>query len=166
MMRGSMQTQHLATYLSDHLAGSEAAVRLIGRYVEREPDSPFGVLMADLLHEIEEDREQLKRLMARVGANPSSVKKAGAIGAELLTSLRSKVPVVGSGSGEVARLEDLELLSMGIEGKRLLWAALAPLRDDAFDGFDFGSLAARAQDQRDRVEAFRLRAAAAAFLAG
>ena len=62
---------------------------------------------------------------------------------------------------KVALLEDVEVLSLGIEGKRLLWAALGaaaashePLRE-----FDFDALQARAQEQRDRLEPFRLRLA-------
>lgn len=160
---GDGSERRLATYLSDHLAGSEAAIRMVGRYAEREPDSPLGVLMRELLDEIEQDRAELKRLMARLGASPSPVKKAGAIGAELLSNLRGKVPVVGTGSPEVTRLEELELLCLGIQGKHLLWRALQPLHHDAFEGFDFAALAQRAREQRDRVEPFRLEAAAAAF---
>lgn len=159
----SERSGRLATYLGDHLAGSEAAIRLVGRYAEREPDSPLGVLMTDLLEEIEQDRRVLRDLMARIGASPSPMKKAGAIGAELVSSLRGKVPVVGTGSEAVSRLEDLELLCLGIEGKHLLWRALEPLGVLAFDDIDFGALARRAQEQRNRVEAFRLEAAAAAF---
>jgi hypothetical protein len=73
------------------------------------------------------------------------------------------VPVVGTGSHEVARLEDLELLCLGIQGKLLLWRALEPLEHPAFEGSDLGALARRAEDQRDRLEPFRRRAAAAAF---
>jgi hypothetical protein len=152
----------LATYLSDHLAGSEAAIRLVGRYA-RDPDPELAGLMRELAEEIEADREELTRLMARLGARPSPVKKAGAVGAELLTSLRGRVPVVGTGSHEVARLEDLELLCLGIQGKLLLWRALEPLEHPAFEGSDLGALARRAEDQRDRLEPFRRRAAAAAF---
>jgi hypothetical protein len=155
--------QRLAAYLSDHLAGSSAALRMIQRHTDREPDSALGTLMADLLEEIRADRAELERVMAVVGASSSPVKHAGAIGAELISSLRSKVPLVGSGSEEVARLEELELLSMGIEGKRLLWKALEACALPALEGFDLAHLAERAQDQRERLEPFRLAAAADAF---
>lgn len=157
--------RRLATYLGDHLAGSEAAIRLVRRYAEREPSSPLGLLMADLLQDIEQDRDVLKDLMARLGASPNPVKRAGAIGAELVSSLRGRVPVVGTGSEEVALLEDLELLCLGIQGKLLLWRALGAPGMEAFEGVEFAELAERAEDQRDRVEAFRLEAATAAFWA-
>jgi hypothetical protein len=155
--------QRPAAYLSDHLAGSFAALRLIQRRADREPDSALGRLMAELLQEIRADRAELERVMAAVGASSNPVKHAGAIGAELFSSLRSKVPLVGSGSEEVARLEELELLSMGVEGKRLLWKALESCALPALEGFDLAALAERAQGQRERLEPFRRAAAADAF---
>lgn len=157
------EDKRLAAYLSDHLAGSSAALRLIQRYVDREPDSPLGTLMVDLLAEIRSDRGELERLLTSLGASASRVKHAGAIGAEVFANLRSKAPLVGSGSEEVARLEDLELLSMGIEGKRLLWRALDEVATPALEGVDFAALAERARDQRERLEPFRLAAAEEAF---
>lgn len=158
-----MDEQRLGAYLSDHQAGSSAALRLIQRCVDREPDTPLGTLMADLLVEIRADRAELERVMTAVGASSNPVKHAGAIGVEMFSSLRSKVPLVGSGSAEVARLEELELLSMGIEGKRLLWAALQACALPELDAFDLPALEGRARDQRARLEAFRLKAAAEAF---
>ena len=118
--------------------------------------------MAELLEEIRADQAELERVMTAVGASASPVKHAGAIGAELLSSLRGKVPLLGSGA-EVALLEELELLSMGVEGKRLLWKALEACALPALEDFDLARLAERAQDQRERLEAFRLEAAADAF---
>ena len=50
---------------------------------------------------------------------------------------------------------------MGIEGKRLLWRALAAAAEGTpgLRGTDYGRLEQRAEDQRQRVEAFRLEAA-------
>jgi hypothetical protein len=162
-MASTVKDERLSVYLSDHLAGSEAAIRLIKRYLDREPDSELGRVLDDLIGRILEDRAELQALMTRIGASPSLVKKAGAIGAELLANLRGRAPVLGAGSDEVARLEDLELLSMGIEGKRLLWRALESCEHPALEGMDLAGLAERAQGQRDHLEPFRRRAAAAAF---
>jgi hypothetical protein len=155
--------RRLATYLSDHLAGSSAAIRLVQRHADREPPSPSATVMRKLLEEIREDREELERVMTAVGANANPIKQAGAIGAEMLTSLRNKVPVVGAGSQEIARLEELEILSLGIEGKRLLWLALETRSDAALKAFDFPTLAKRAKAQRDRLEPLRREAAVEAF---
>lgn len=155
--------QRLNTYLNDHLAGSSAAIRLGQRHVDREASSPFGAVMRELLEEIRADREELERVMAAVGASANPVKQAGAIGAEVIANLRSKAPVVGAGSQEVARLEELEILSLGIEGKRLLWLVLGTRSNPALGSFDFTALAKRAKAQRDRLEPWRREAAAEAF---
>jgi hypothetical protein len=73
--------------------------------------------------------------------------------------------MIGPGSEESARLEEVEVLSLGIEGKRLLWATLAQLSstDARLMGFPFPDLKQRAKSQRDRLERFRLRLAADAL---
>jgi hypothetical protein len=164
----TLEAEHdgrLDPYLNDHLAGSVAAIRLAERFRERELDTELGTVLSDLIDEIEEDRDVLLDVMERVGASLNPVKRAGALGAELLTSLRERVPMLGAGSAEVARLEEIELLTLGIEGKRLLWRALERLaRSDArLDGIDFTELAKRAKGQRDRLEPFRLKLATEAF---
>lgn len=159
------QDRRLDAYLNDHLAGSAAAIRLAERYSDRELDTELGALLRELVAEIEQDRQVLEDVMELVGSSPNPVKRAGALGAELLTSLRDRVPMLGAGSAEVARLEEIELLTLGVEGKRLLWKALGRLaRSDAcLEGFDFTELAKRAKAQRDRLEPFRLKLAREAF---
>jgi len=115
--------------------------------------------------EIEEDRGVLERVMVRIGATPNPVKQAAAAGAVLLTGVKNRLPIFGSGSAEVSRLEEIELLSLGIQGKRLLWRALGALAetDRRLKEFGFATLESRAQAQRDRLEPFRLELASAAL---
>lgn len=100
-------------------------------------------------------------MVRSLGGSPPRIKRATALGAERIGSLRMWLPMIGPGSEESARLEELELLSLGIEGKRLLWAALAQLSstDARLSGFPFPELKQRAKSQRDRLERFRLRLA-------
>lgn len=153
--------RRLSMYLDDHLAGSSGAVRLAGRLRDRDPGSELGRVLDDLIGEIEEDRTTLHRIMELMGATPSTVKRTGAVAAEMLGSLRHRLPVLGAGSSNVALLEDVEVLSLGIEGKRLLWAALGAVATshEHLREFDFDALQARAREQRDRLEPFRLRLA-------
>ena len=97
-------------------------------------------------------------LIAALGGSTNPVKRAGALGAEMLASLRMQMPVLGAGSTEAARLEEIEVLSLGIEGKRMLWTALGEVKtsEPRLTAFDFPALEGRAQDQRDRLERFRL----------
>ena len=59
------------------------------------------------------------------------------------------------------RFEDLETLSLGVEGSLALWAALhdAYGDDSRLRGVDLDALSARARSQRSRIEQQRLDAA-------
>jgi hypothetical protein len=147
----------LSVYLNDHLAGSAAGVQLAKRCREAHGDSDLGRYLEGLVGQIEEDRRVLERVMTRVGAQSNLVKQAGALGAEVLARLKHLTPVLGAGS-TVARLEEIELLSLGIEGKRLLWGLLNELSgsDDRLREFDFTALGEGARTQRDGLEPFRI----------
>ena len=152
-------------YLNDHLAGASAALQHVDRMRAREPESELGHVLEALRVEIEEDRTVLERVIGALGGSPNPVKRAGALGVEMLANLRMQMPVLGAGSADATRLEEFEVLSLGIEGKRLLWRALAEVRkaEPRLTTFDFAALEGRAQDQRDRLERFRLRFASEAL---
>jgi hypothetical protein len=57
----------------------------------------------------------------------------------------------------------LEGLIMGITGKQLLWRALDAVNLPKAQGFDFKELQRRAEEQIERTEAERIRAARRAF---
>jgi hypothetical protein len=155
----------LAGYLNDHLAGSAAALQLVDRVRSRDPDSELGYVLEALRSEIEEDQVVLDGVLATVGGSANPAKRAGALGMEVLADLRTALPVIGAGSSDAARLEEVEVLSLGIEGKRLLWKALGEVKgsDPRFATFDFQALERRAQEQRDRLEVIRLEIAGAVF---
>jgi hypothetical protein len=154
----------LSAYLNDHHAGSAAAIQLANRCRERHRDSDLGRHLRDLVDEIEDDQHVLAEVMTAVGAQANPVKRAGALGAEILTRLKQWVPILGSGSG-VASVEEMELLTLGVEGKQLLWRLLGELSgsDERLQGFDFTALAERAQVQQDGLEPFRARLGMATF---
>jgi hypothetical protein len=68
--------------------------------------------------------------------------------------------------GQLARLEKLEALALGIEGKRALWRALLAVAEEipALRNVDLVRLDQRADDQRTRVEVRRIEAAREAFV--
>ena len=57
----------------------------------------------------------------------------------------------------------LEGLIMGITGKQLLWRSLGTANLPKTEGFDFKELQRRAEEQIERTEAERIRAAQQAF---
>jgi hypothetical protein len=151
-------------YVSDHLAGAAAAIQLAERCRTRDPASELGHELQGLLGDIEDDKRFLERVLEAAGGSPKPIKRASALGMELLANLRMSLPVLGPGSAGTARLEEIETLCLGIEGKRLMWRALASA-DGALAGFDFEDVERRAEAQRSRLERFRLQLASTAFRA-
>jgi hypothetical protein len=158
-----MSKEHLSTYLNDHLAGSNFAVEILERLTS-EARSLSSSLTA-LKEEIEEDREQLRTLMAKQHIEESRLRKAGGWIAEQLTEL--KLEVEDDAKGRLRRLERLEALAIGIDGKIALWDALDAAADSntELEGIDYERLSQRGRDQRARVETLRLQAAREALAA-
>jgi hypothetical protein len=151
----------LAIYLNDHLAGSELARGRCRHARDQNLGNEFGGFLEWLLGQIEEDRATLGRVMERVGATPSPVKKAFGVVAERAARLKRNGRLIGY--SPLSRLLELEFLSLGVEGKRLLWVMLAELGDARLDEFDFGALSERATEQRVRIENHRIKAGLIAF---
>ncbi|AMV37954.1 hypothetical protein [Planctomyces sp. SH-PL62] len=157
---------HLATYLTDHMAGSVAAVELLERFKEEHGDDPIGRTATQLLKEIADERKVLDDLAERVGASVTLPRKAASWIAEKAAQLKLRYD--DPQGGPLRRMESFEALSLGIEGKRLLWRALATASARRLElaGPDYDGLIALAEDQRRRVEVHRLAAAEEALTAG
>jgi len=156
-----MSREHLATYLNDHLSGSVTAIEILDRLAEEASDlNPF---VARLKKDIEADQQQLVDLMAKLKVPQSRLRKAGGWLAEQVAE--AKLEVDDQSGGLLRRLERLEAVVLGIEGKFVLWQALeaASFEDARLQGLDYGLLADRARDQRERVETFRIEAARSAL---
>lgn len=155
-----MSKEHLSIYLNDHLAGANFALELLDHLATENPDLKTSLTV--FKKEIDEDREQLKMLMARLGVTESRVRKAGTWLAESLTEV--KLDVDDDPHGPLRRLERLEALGVGIDGKIALWQAMeAAPRNDGTSTFDFELLTRRGREQRSRVEVLRLQAARVAL---
>jgi len=133
----------LSIYLNDHLAGATAGVQLARRLAPGE-----------LAEEIEEDRESLLDVMRRLSVGRDHVRAVLGWGGEKALRLKPG-----------GRFEELEALSLGVEGKLALWTALrrATGDDPRVRSVDFDALIARARSQRRRLEERRLRAASDAL---
>jgi hypothetical protein len=158
-----VQWRLLSIYLNDHLAGSTVGVELTRRVLRENDGSELGTFLRGLLSEIEEDRATLVQLMERLSIQHSRAKTAAAWTAEKLGRLKLNGQI--RGYSPLSRLVELEGLATGIEGKRSLWLALAEIRDrdERLLELDLDALAERARSQRDRLEPYRLAAAAAAL---
>ncbi|MGH7527298.1 MAG: hypothetical protein ACREMX_11405 [Gemmatimonadales bacterium] len=160
-----MSTAALATYLNDHLAGSVGAIELLEQGLESSEGTPLESFFTEVLGAVREDQELLRDLIRGIDASESPLKKAGAWLAEKVSRVK-----LGGGWAErspLSRLEMLETLGMGIQGKLALWRALRTVADShpALRALDFSDLERRAMKQHDQVEAQRLAAAREALVA-
>jgi hypothetical protein len=150
----------LATYLQDHMAGAMMGVEILEALRDQHSGEPLGRFAADLLVEVEADRDVLQRILDRVGGS-SLIKEATAWVGEKISRLK----LSRQAGGELGTFEALEALALGILGKRSLWMALITVaaQDDRIDTPDLEQLVTRSQSQYERVEERRLLAARAAL---
>jgi hypothetical protein len=153
----------LSIYLNDHLAGAIVGVELAKRAAGSNAGTPMGEALRSLAQEIEEDRGELEALMSRLGIKRSPLKSSLAWVAEKGGRLKLNGRVLGY--SDLSRLEELEGLRLGVEGKLSLWRALERIASstDEISPADLERLIKRAEDQRDRLETLRLSAAEQAF---
>jgi len=151
----------LSIYLGDHYAGSVAAVQLARRAAQSNQGTPYGEELATLATEIEEDRQALRLIMQRRGIRPDPAKAALAWSAEKLGRLKLNGQLTGY--SPLSRLEELEILSLGVEGKLGMWRALERALDPGVPEADLDTLIKRALSQRQRLERQRLDAASEAL---
>lgn len=159
----SSPKERLASYLTDHLAGSVAALDLIEKLRSHNEGTPLATFLAQLGPEIAADQKVLQGLIESVGEPKSVLKQAGGWVAEKLTRVRFDERVTGS--ADLSRLLELEMLAVGIDAKGALWTALRPLAGayPAVAALDLDRLVDRAQSQRQGVEEHRVEAATQAF---
>lgn len=154
--------KRLAIYLNDHLAGATLGVELARRSRgSNQGDSDFGPALAELCAEIEADRETLKRVMTRLGVGQSKLKPLAAVLGERAGRLKLNGQL--RGYSPLSRLDELELLQLGVTGKQRLWQALDHSRSADLRDFDLDALAERASGQLRRLEELHLRAAGLAL---
>jgi hypothetical protein len=147
----------LAIYLNDHLAGATLGVELARRLrSSNEGDAEFGRPLARLCAEIEADREALVGLMEHLKVSRDPVKPVLAKAAEKLGRLKPNGRL--RSYSPLSRVLELEFLSGLVGGKLQLWNALEQSYGESLDGFDLHDLAARADNQGQRLEDLHLAA--------
>jgi hypothetical protein len=160
-----MPTKLLAIYLNDHLAGATAGAAVAQRAVgsNRNNDAYYPSL-AVLAEEIREDRASLLGIMSalKVGADP--VKQALAWAAEKAGRLKLNGHLLSY--SPLSRLDELELLALGVTGKLALWRSLELLAPEEarLHPEQLTELIARAERQLKEIETCRRHAASDAFL--
>ena len=153
-----MDDRLLSIYLNDHLGGAMTGRELATRCRSRNEGTKLGRFLDRLLAEIEEDRATLAGLIDRLDLRRDPLKPVLGWSTEKLLRMKpnGRIPLVAY--SPLMRLQELELLSIGIEGKRLMWLALAALadRDQRIHRQQMERFAARAERQREELERHRL----------
>lgn len=151
-----MANEDLSVYLNDHLAGSTAGLELLD---ELRQIPGLEAWARQLRADIEEDRQVLESVMRSADISHSAARQAAAWVTEKLASLKTRMD--GPAGSALHRLELIEALALGIEGKRALWTALQAVgdRDAGLQRPDYARLLERADQQRRVVESRRLEAA-------
>jgi hypothetical protein len=153
--------RELDSYLNDHLAGSVGALELIEHWAHRHEGKPLGAFFSDIGTEIRADQGTLRDLMHRLAIAESNVRKAGAWAAE--KAGRARLIIAGDEPGSVGLVLTLEGLIMGVTGKKFMWRVVAARNLPQLSGYDFKKLERRAEQQIERIEVERIRAAQQAF---
>jgi hypothetical protein len=149
----------IGIYLNDHLAGATAGTELARRIAGSAQDREEHATLHALAAEVAQDRATLLDIMAALGiAIRTYTVYAGWIG-EKAGRLKFNGRIFAR--SPLSRLEELELLRLGVEGKAAGWRMLRALAetDQRLDPARIDELIARARRQADLLEDLRVRAA-------
>lgn len=156
--------QQIERYLNDHLAGSNGALHLLNQLAERQEIESERLFFQNLQKMVKKDQALLKDLLEKANMEKSlPLEIAGA-----LTEGAGRLKLLWEGlkPGELGMFEALEVLALGIQGKRLLWAMLGELSPyfPEWGAYDFAELELQAIKQRDQVEERRIETGCEALL--
>ena len=161
-----MAHKGMDVYLHDHLGGATLGAELADQIGEYGEGTALADIMVTLRAEIEEDRRTLLELMDRLDAGQHPVKQATGWLAEKAS--RVKFSGLTSGDRDHGLFMALEILALGVQGKRSLWVALREVRADhpPLAALDLDALILRAEKQYATLEPERVAAGRRALAAG
>lgn len=150
----------LATYLREHLSGSDAAVQVLEGVRGSNAGTKEGGLFASLHEQFMRERELLRVLLAELGESPLSSKR---VATKVTGSLLKAV--AGGKYGDLSLFRTLEGLAIGVQGKRCMWRALQTADHDfaAASPQRFAELEVLAVRQWEAIEERRLSLAPGLF---
>ncbi len=149
----------LETYLNHHLAGSAGGRMLAKHLADTAPDDTERLFFLGLRDLIEGDRDVLEQVIREAGFTVGKIRQA--VGSAVARAGIWKMDLNGTDIGDLGRFEMVELLSIGIHGKYLLWKTLREINGlhSEWNGRDFEALEKSALSQSADIEAYRAREA-------
>lgn len=145
----------LAIYLRHHAAASRGGVDLFLRSARTQLSHEARQELRNLAAEVTQDREQLMRILRRLGIPRPRFAEVLVGVAETLGRLKPNGTLVRR--SPLSDVMELEALSTAVTAKRLGWVTLRLVgaRDGRFDPVEMDALIARAEHQQDRLEGLR-----------
>lgn len=137
---------------------------MIQELIETFEDPQAVDFFTELKNDVAGDRRLLERLLATAGLQPSGLLKAAGKVTARIGFL--KLMWEGFEPGELGLFEALEILALGVQGKRLLWVTLNDIARSypEWKDFNFADLELEAIRQREGVEFWRIEAARKTFV--
>jgi hypothetical protein len=147
--------RYLAIYLNDQLALGVGWRELARRAASGVEDPDARAAVERVAAGIAEDVDTFERMMARLGIERDRVKPLLATASERLGRLKPNGHL--RTRSPLSSFVELDVLAMGIDGKRLLWENLRGLAGlaERVPDVDFDELIARAEAQRAELEPHR-----------
>jgi hypothetical protein len=160
-----MPADALTHYLQDHLAGSVAALQLMETLADHEQGRPLEPKLRALHAEVSEEQATLRAILARLDSSESRLKQAAAWFTEKMHVAR--LALAERSHPALARLDGLESLALGLQGKLALYRALQDVApgQPKLGGYPFAALQARTLMQHAMIEGERMAAAREALAA-
>jgi hypothetical protein len=153
----------LRIYMNDQLALGIGWRELARRAQRNNRGTELGKVLDVVAGAIAEDVSMFETMMDRLALPRSQLKGLIAVAGERLARLKLNGQLVGY--SPLSRFLELDVLTMGINDKKQLWATLRDLAGlhERLPDMDFDRLIERAEEQRIRLEPFRQDAGRRAF---
>jgi hypothetical protein len=155
--------KHLAVYLKDHLAGSQAGLEILEHIEAEHGVGRIAEITSRIRREIEGERTVLTQLLAELDASTSVPRRVAGWMSE--KALELKLIADDPGNGALRLFEAVEAIKLGVHGKLGLWKALAANAKEIplLGTIDYERLIRQAEEQEALLEILRLEASRAAF---
>lgn len=117
-----MTDRYLSIYLKDHLAMATGGIEFMKRAAKNNQDHSLGEDLSQMVGELEEERDELKGVMDRVGVDDSQFKKAGAWLAEKAGRLKFNGQIIKY--SPLSRVLEVEFLLSAVQARKSLWRTI------------------------------------------
>ncbi|WP_435841328.1 transaldolase [Streptomyces fagopyri] len=154
----------LAIYLNDHYAGATGGLELFRRAAQSRTDAREATALADLVQQVDEDRDALAAIMADLGVSTSRPKAAVGWLAEKAGRLKPNGHFLSR--SPLSDVMEAESMLLGVQGKAACWRTLRILADsdERLSPENLNALMERAEQQSATLEEVRSAAVARVLL--